>query len=76
MVAYLVSVLTKILFTLGVIIAVVLIFRKKQRRNHQSPHDHTHEVGSVPTRTLAYGILAVLIAISIATAALVGMKSG
>lgn len=62
----------KILFTLTVIIVVVLIFRQKRARHgdktaqsSQQSAQKTNQSGSLSTRTVAYGILAILMALSI-----------
>ncbi|WP_424947348.1 hypothetical protein [Candidatus Spongiihabitans sp.] len=77
--------ITKVLFTLTVIIVVVLVFRHRhdQRRGNKAPQStrntpkktseqphrqaqrKTSQPGSLSTRTVAYCILAVLMAISI-----------
>lgn len=61
--------LTKILFTLAVIIVVVLVFRNKRGAQaahspNQSP-EQASASGSLSTRIVAYVILGVLVAISI-----------
>jgi hypothetical protein len=63
--------LTKILFTIVVIIGVIIFFRNKQTnanaaRPRPAPATATAEQGgSISTRTLAYGLIAVLVAISL-----------
>lgn len=66
--------ITKILFTLAVIIVVMLVFRHRPKR---APGDNaaqasnktaqrTNQPGSLSTRTVAYCILAVMMVISLA----------
>jgi Na+/H+ antiporter NhaC len=56
--------LTKIIFTLIVIVIVALVFRNKQASRPAEKVQPT-DVGSLSTRTVAYCILALLITISI-----------
>ena len=57
--------LTKIFFTLAVIIVVALVFRTKQARKMPPAPPETSEQGSLSTRIVAYLILGVLAVISI-----------
>ena len=57
--------LTKVFFTLAVIIVVALVFRTKQARKMPPAPKETSEQGSLSTRIVAYLILGVLAVISI-----------
>ena len=62
--------LIKILFTLAVVVVVALVFRTKagQDRNTKAKpvHREIEKSGSLSVRTVAYGLLAVLVMVSAA----------
>ncbi len=57
--------LTKIIFTLFVIVVVALVFRTKSESKKPAVKTVNEEQGSLSTRTVTYGILGLLVVISV-----------
>lgn len=58
--------LSKILLTLTVIIAVVFYIKQKNRRQQKPEHEIEHDSDSLSPRTLAYILIGILVATAIA----------